>query len=276
MPSGAGPAPGSRSSRPGRRSHVLLRHGLLLDAGGFEGFASRTKVAPPDAPLAFGSCRPVALASPYVTVGTPDANGAAANFNGWVSLRVVAGVSGPPDDADVKLAVNMSDIRCFAGSGAGFCGSPNVTAGQDYTGTLEGRLSLRITDKNNSPSPGQLGPGTVQDTPLSYTIGCAETGGGMTPNVTMGSNCSVDTTLDAILPGVVRDEKAGINWSKFKDNDDAESLDSGLPLDMRGLEHLPEHKRAVRRPQGDDTDAATHVALEAERDESDGAGDIPF
>jgi hypothetical protein len=72
------------------------------------------------------------------------------------------------------------------------------------------------------------------------------------------------------------DEKAGIDWSKFKDEDSAEqSAELDLEPDTRGLEHLPEHSRAAHRPRDDDADAATQEALEVERDERDGS-DIPF
>src|SRR3954463_3095435 len=40
------------------------------------------------APLAFPSCNPPVQASNFLTIGSPDANGAAANATGFVLLRV--------------------------------------------------------------------------------------------------------------------------------------------------------------------------------------------
>src|SRR5688572_31897628 len=42
-------------------------------------------------PLAFPSCNPPVQASPNLTTGTPDANGAPANGVAWAKLDVVAG-----------------------------------------------------------------------------------------------------------------------------------------------------------------------------------------
>src|SRR3954463_8940718 len=56
------------------------------------------------APLAFPSCNPPEQVSPYLTIGTPDANGATANAIGFAKVEVKAGVPGPPEDADVLLS----------------------------------------------------------------------------------------------------------------------------------------------------------------------------
>src|SRR5262245_32968308 len=47
-------------------------------------------------PLAFPSCNPPVQTSTNVTVGTPDANGAAANSTGFAKLDVIVGAPGPP------------------------------------------------------------------------------------------------------------------------------------------------------------------------------------
>ena len=72
-------------------------------------------------PLAFPSCNPPVQSSTAVTVGTPDANGAAANSEGNVKLEVFVGVPGPPDDSDVIITSSITDVRCKAGTTA--CGS---------------------------------------------------------------------------------------------------------------------------------------------------------
>ena len=79
-----------------------------------------------------------------LTIGSPDANGAAANSVGFIRIAVV-GYPGPPDDSDVILTASTTDIRCKAGTAA--CGSANAADGADYTGELEGtpRSASRTT-----------------------------------------------------------------------------------------------------------------------------------
>jgi Tol biopolymer transport system component len=143
------------------------------------------------APLSFSSCSPPVQSSPNLTVGTPDANGSSANSNGNVRLDAVAG--------DVKLAASIIDVRCYWGSPAAFCASPNQQPANDYSGELQARLSVRITDRNNTPNPGGPGPGTVEDTTIPFTIPCTTTG----PSNFIGSTCAVSTTVDSLMPGAV-------------------------------------------------------------------------
>ena len=53
-------------------------------------------------PLAFPSCNPPVQSSTAVTVGEPTANGAAANMEGFVKLKVQVGVPGLPEDSDIQ------------------------------------------------------------------------------------------------------------------------------------------------------------------------------
>ena len=68
----------------------------------------------------------------------------------------------------------------------------------DYTGEVQARLQLRITDRNNTPNPGGPGPGTMQDTTLAMTIPCTAT-----VSTSIGSGCSLSTTVDALYPGAI-------------------------------------------------------------------------
>jgi hypothetical protein len=68
----------------------------------------------------------------------------------------------------------------------------------DYTGEVQARLQLRITDRNNTPNPGGPGPGTMQDTTLPITISCTATA-----STGIGSTCTLSTTVDALYPGAV-------------------------------------------------------------------------
>jgi dipeptidyl aminopeptidase/acylaminoacyl peptidase len=66
-------------------------------------------------PLAGDSCSPPKQASDNLTVGTLDSNGQRANFAGSVRFDVAKGDPGTPaDEADVRLRVNLKDVRCKA------------------------------------------------------------------------------------------------------------------------------------------------------------------
>jgi hypothetical protein len=150
------------------------------------------------------SCNPPVETSDWVTVGTPDANGAAAESIGYMRLGVVVGVPGPPEDSDVNIAASMSDVRCKAGTVA--CGSVNSSAGADYTGEVQFTASLRLTDKFNGVSPdGGTDQATVTDIPLPVIAPCAST-----PSTDIGSTCAAATTANALLAGAVKDGKRTI------------------------------------------------------------------
>src|SRR4051794_30916857 len=98
-------------------------------------------------PLAFPSCNPPVQSSNSITVGLPDANGAAANSIGFIRIAVLVGTPGPPDDSDVNISSNITDVRCKAGTAA--CGSANAADGADYNGEVQGTAQIRITDHFN-------------------------------------------------------------------------------------------------------------------------------
>jgi hypothetical protein len=127
------------------------------------------------APLAFGSCNPPTQASAQLTIGSPDANGVAANSTGSAIYRVLT--------TDVKLNVNITDVRLKAGLG-------------DYTGQLQADAVVRITDRLNGPS--QTEPATGTDTNFPVTVPCTATG-----STTVGSTCSVATSFNAVTPGAI-------------------------------------------------------------------------
>jgi hypothetical protein len=132
-------------------------------------------------PLGFPSCSPPVQTSDYLTVGTPDANGAAANSVGFVRISVKVGNPGPPEDSAVEFVGSISDVRCKTGAGT-TCGSPNDAGGPDYTGELEGTMTLRVTDHYNGPNRDQAA--TVQDLPQPINLNCVGT-----PDPTIGSTC---------------------------------------------------------------------------------------
>jgi WD40 repeat protein len=137
------------------------------------------------APLSAPSCSPPAQSSDHVTVGTPDANGKAANAVGSVHLRVYSCPQcASPLPADVFITAELTDVRKGDLS--------------DYTGELEGRLVLRITDRYNGSTLDW--PATVTDAPISFSITCTAT-----ESSNVGSTCATSTSANAIMPGLVRD-----------------------------------------------------------------------
>jgi hypothetical protein len=67
-----------------------------------------------------------------------------------------------------------------------------------YTGELSADVGLRITDRNNTPSPGGPGAATGQDGSFPVTVPCAS------------SSCAVSTTANALMPGSVLEGKRAI------------------------------------------------------------------
>jgi hypothetical protein len=132
-------------------------------------------------PLAYDSCVPTQSSS-YLTTGTPDANGAAENMAAAVRYKVIAGDRGTPaDEADVALAVDVTDVRRMGDLG-------------DYTGELKVNTPLRMTDRLNAGNSS----GTVADISFPVTVACTATA-----DPAVGSACSLATTLDAVTPGAV-------------------------------------------------------------------------
>jgi CSLREA domain-containing protein len=161
-------------------------------------------------PLEHPSCAPPALRSATLTVGSPDANGKTAAMTGYVRYTAVVGnPATPADEADVKLSASMTDVRRRSDL-------------SDYTGELQARTALRITDKSNGAAA--VEDGTVNDIMHSWTIPCAPTAG------SEGAACSINTTADALVPGTVRETRRTI-WqlgqTEIYDGGTDEDVDTG-------------------------------------------------
>ena len=112
-------------------------------------------------PLAFPSCNPPVQSSASVTVGTPDANGRVANMVGSINFDVHVGVPGPPDDSDVFVTVEITDVLCKSGVSA--CTGGTLS---DYTGELQTGATQRGTDHFNAVAAGGgTDPATMVDLP---------------------------------------------------------------------------------------------------------------
>jgi Tol biopolymer transport system component len=148
------------------------------------------------APLAVSSCNPAVATSDFLTVGTPESNGVQANSVGLASLRAICNPPGPGgvppcsdpgDQGDEELQISITDVR-------------QKQSLLDYSGELEARVTLRITDRWNGLCAGCRQPGTAMDIPFSFAVPCATTASAAT-----GSTCSVTTTANAVAPGAARE-----------------------------------------------------------------------
>jgi hypothetical protein len=134
------------------------------------------------APLAFGSCAPPVTSSSVLTIGTPDVNGFAANSVNSVTYKVLTG--------DARVDLSMTDIR-------------NKPSGTDYTGRVLARVPVQITDRNNAAEIPETG--TVQSTLLQFPADCVTTA-----STSVGSTCSLSTTVNAQIPGAIVDGQRSI------------------------------------------------------------------
>ena len=145
-------------------------------------------------PLAFPSCNPPAEASDFLTVGTPDSNGAAANSVGFMKFEVHVGAPGAPADSNVLLTLQVSDVRCKAGTTA--CGNANAAGGPDYTGELQGNAMIRITDHFNATTAGGgTDPATVVDIPVPVNAVCSNTA-----DTSIGAFCEISSSTQPMIP----------------------------------------------------------------------------
>jgi hypothetical protein len=169
-------------------------------------------------PADIGSCLPPMQTSPYVTVGTPDANGAGPNSTGFARYRAKVGEPGLPDDSDILIEYEITDVRCTSTFTATCSSTPNLTGGPDYTGTLGASVSGQITDHQNNdmtpPSGSYNKAGTVQ--PLQWAqwdelveLVCAETS-----NANIGATCGVSTSANVVVNNQPKIIDGGRMWAE--------------------------------------------------------------
>jgi hypothetical protein len=182
------------------------------------------------APSSYGACAP-AQTSPFLTVGTPDANGFAANFQGFTLLTVCpapGGCAPGPPGADIKVQVSLTDIRCTAamnGSNPAVC--PGGALGP-YTGSVRANFPSQVTDHCNgggppppcpapAPPPPNAGTGPSPgpfSLPVGFNVPCAVGPPGQ------GSVCGLVTTYNVLMPGfVVNNMRANIEVGRVTVDD---------------------------------------------------------
>jgi hypothetical protein len=150
------------------------------------------------APLAFPSCNPPVQTSNFLTIGSPDANGAGANSTGFILLKVKA--SSPED---VLITSTITDVRCTAATAAAVCTSANAGDGPDYSGGVQGNATIRISDHYNGA--GLTDAATVVDIPFPVNGTCANTA-----STSLGGTCTTNTTANAVVVGSVKDTQRAV------------------------------------------------------------------
>ena len=99
----------------------------------------------------------------------------------------------PADEADVRVQASITDVRLQSDL-------------SDYTGELEMEHIFRITDRFNAIAPGGgNSPATVIDIPFPILMTCSATAD---PGV--GGTCGASTSLDAVVPGAIKEGKRTI------------------------------------------------------------------
>jgi hypothetical protein len=171
--------------------------------------------------LTFPSCNPPKQVSGWLTIGTTDANGFTSQSSGFLKVTVcnngttTTGICSTPSGMtapDVRLELNITDVRCKVGTGGGQSG---CEGGQysDYGGgsQVQGTANIRITDHHNSTVAGGTGDAaTVIDVPFPVSAACAFNPAGGTATA-IGGTCSTVTRANAVIPGsVVAGKRANV------------------------------------------------------------------
>ena len=160
------------------------------------------------APLAFPSCNPPVQSSNFLTVGTPDANGAPANSVSSILLKVKT-----TSPEDVLITSSGTDIRCLPATSPSVCGTANAADGPDYSGELQGNATIRISDHYNGPGLNEAA--TVVDIPFPVNASCVSTAA-----TNVGGTCTANTSANAVVPGSVKDtQRAVVEIGQLQIND---------------------------------------------------------
>ena len=149
-------------------------------------------------PIDSPSCSNPTPSTSFLTLGAPDVNGQPAQSDGRVRLTRIGEspiIVGNGDQADAGYELVLTDVR-------------NLSDLSDYTGELQVKTVLRITDRDNSVSGNAAA--TMVDTELDFTVPCAATA-----STTIGGTCSVSTTAEALTPGILKEGKRTV-WAVGK------------------------------------------------------------
>jgi Tol biopolymer transport system component len=178
------PLPTSSYSHPQTASALNVSLVPAFKQCGTGGNPSNSKHAPP---LATNSCNPPQPGSVLAAVGTTSQSSA--------QMTVTPGDSDPTNgnQANVSITASLTDIQSTAGGDY----NPNAS-GADLTAVTR----LRFTDKANGY--GGL-PATATEYDFKIPIDCSST-----PNPSVGSSCSANTTANALIPGLIQEQRLTI------------------------------------------------------------------
>jgi hypothetical protein len=135
------------------------------------------------APLSFASCNPPQPSSALVSVGNRSLG-----FARVIVCDVSAGgaICAPLTKPDVKLTGSITDVRNLSPTGTDYNdpdGLPDLTE----------QLVLKVTDAYSTD-----GPATVVNQPFPIPMDCATT-----VDTSIGSTCTINTSVNALVPGTV-------------------------------------------------------------------------
>lgn len=135
-------------------------------------------------PLAEGSCEPPAQVSSLLTTSRIGQG------QGRVTINSVLGnVATPADEADFKIRSQLSDVR-------------KASDQSDYTGQVLLTSTVRITDRASGFGGVSA---TVSDFRFDMPIACTAS-----VPASNGSDCSITTSADALVAGMIREGKRSV------------------------------------------------------------------
>jgi hypothetical protein len=115
----------------------------------------------------------------------------------------------PGNDDDIGVDVALTDVRCLPTGGR--CGTANAAGPADYSGEMQLWFQFRLSDHWNATVPGG---GTDAATVQDFTFEIPGTGFDWTcvqsASTSTGSTCNYVTSLNAVIPGSVKDPKRSV------------------------------------------------------------------
>ena len=169
------------------------------------------------APLALPSCNPPVLDSSILSMRSVGSG------SGFIKLKVFCtdatsppcGGPGNGQQEDISIDAFVNDVQCRVTSAANGCpGGP----GSDYTAGLLGTSKIRITDHSGASTACANATGappcvvvTVSDADFSVpTNGTTDAAPCTTTAGPAGSVCNFSSTINAQVPGAVKEQQSGI------------------------------------------------------------------